>query len=484
MNAKVRLLLYTLIFGLICWAFPCGAQEVEKTNYFYTLSTKDGLADNQVLQMMQLSNGNMAVETSKGINIYDGKRFHFIPLPPQEAETIAKYKGHTHLYADGQNHLWSKCMQKIYCVDLQRRQLVRHPLHHLLKKGLKSIDDLFIDSKGDVWYVVGDRMTNATNGKSVLLEKSWGNIQDMDVEGNKIYTFHDKGVVVAFREGKVVSVKRAYPATDIKLYQGTSLVTKTPNGQFYQIRTGYDRNTQKASSIFLHFNPQKNTYERIFDCDYILHTLNMSSDNQALISCEHGYLMFDFRVGNAPREVKELALPNGKSLVTGINTIYKDQDGGIWLGTYNDGLIYVSPMLGLFFTIDKPWWKSEGMIAVGLFALLLIIGVVMYLVLLRKSSPARAVMEERQAKIQVDTTGEIKGTEKEEMEPELLKKVRELMEQHLSDCEYGVEQLAHDLNMERTGLYKKFTSVSSTTPIAFIKKLRMQQAAKLLKQGL
>lgn len=39
-------------------------------------------------------------------------------------------------------------------------------------------------------------------------------------------------------------------------------------------------------------------------------------------------------------------------------------------------------------------------------------------------------------------------------DPELILQVRALIEQHLEDGEYGVEQLAHDLCMERTGLYK------------------------------
>ncbi len=60
----------------------------------------------------------------------------------------------------------------------------------------------------------------------------------------------------------------------------------------------------------------------------------MSSDNQALISSQHGYLMFDFKLGTTPREVKELSLPDGKSLTTGINTVYRDKEGAIWLGTY------------------------------------------------------------------------------------------------------------------------------------------------------
>ena len=68
-------------------------------------------------------------------------------------------------------------------------------------------------------------------------------------------------------------------------------------------------------------------------------------------------------------------------------------------------------------------------------------------------------------------------------EPELILQVRALIEQHLGDSEYGVEQLAQNLCMERTGLYKKLTALTNTTPVAFIRSIRLHRAAALLQEG-
>lgn len=68
-------------------------------------------------------------------------------------------------------------------------------------------------------------------------------------------------------------------------------------------------------------------------------------------------------------------------------------------------------------------------------------------------------------------------------DPELTLQVRALVEQHLEDGEYGVEQLAQDLCMERTGLYKKLTALTNTTPVAFIRSIRLHRAAALLQEG-
>ena len=517
----IRLCIVFLCF--LGWTLSCSAQKVGKNDYFYVLSSQQGLSDNCILQMMQLADGRLAVRTLKGINLYDGRRFIFIPLPDEKAECILKYKGQTHLYADSQDRLWVKDYQKIFCVQLAEGRLLEHSLKSLLnldaslnldsslerngegerdgedermrsiRNGLKenAIEDLFVDSRRIVWAVVGNSLVNAQDGRRLFLKKEWGCLQDLDTDGKYVYAFMDSGIVAVFLKDKLVYTASAYSPAEAQCYRNTSLTIQTPSGQFYQIRTGRDERSKTNASIFLHFNPETRKFSRIFACDYLLHTLNMSSDNQALISSQHGYLMFDFKVGTTPREVKELALPDGKSLTTGINTVYRDREGAIWLGTYHDGLIYVSSMLGLFFTIDQPWWQS-GWAIVGLVAFLVaLVGIITLYLRKRKKTDVintDSVKEDAPSLPEdglLPETAEAVNRESELIlqEPELILQVRALVEQHLEDGEYGVEQLAQDLCMERTGLYKKLTALTDTTPVAFIRSIRLQHAAALLREG-
>ncbi len=454
--------------------WTAAAQKIEKNEYFRVLNSKDGLSDNGILQMMQLPDNRLAVRTQRGINLYDGKRFQFVPLPSGKAQPLAKYGGQTHLYADNRNRLWVKDVRQVFCIDLEQGKLLEHPLDTCVKDiGGTAIGDLFVDGERNLWVVTGDTVNNTSDGISLLLQRSWGALQDLDTDGQLVYTFHSAGVVAAFKSGKLAYTASAYPTAEARHYQGTSLTVQTTSGQFYQIRTGRGAERQNHVSVFLHFDPESRKYSKIFSCDYILHTLNMSSDNQALISSQRGYLMFDFRVGNTPREVKELALPDGRSLTTGINTVYRDREGTIWLGTYNDGLICVSPMLGLFFTIEKPWWQSGWSAA-------LLAG------LLTGATAGLMYYRRRRRTDGIATATETETTEAaEEAEPEheLIARARTLVEQHLQDGEYGVEQLAAELCMERTGLYKKLTALTGTTPVAFIRQIRLHHAAALLKTG-
>ena len=281
------------------WLLTSSAQKVETNDYFYVLNTRQGLSDNRVLQMMQLTDGRLAVRTPKGINLYDGRRFSLIPLPAEKAENITKYKGQTHLYADSQDRLWVKEYQKIFCILLAEGRILEHPLDDLSGNGKKNkmkmmrncptgnaIQDLFVDSRKNVWVVMGDSLLNTQDGNLIHLKKEWGGLQDLDTDGKQVYAFMDSGIVAVFLNDKLVYTVSAY-------------------------------------------------------------------------------------------------------------------------------------------------------------------------------STAEAINQE----------------------PELILQVRALIEQHLEDGEYGVEQLAQDLCMERTGLYKKLTALTNTTPVAFIRSIRLHRAAALLQEG-
>lgn len=291
----------------LCIVFLCfgsriltsSAQKVETNDYFYVLNTRQGLSDNRVLQMMQLTDGRLAVRTPKGINLYDGRRFSLIPLPAEKAENITKYKGQTHLYADSQDRLWVKEYQKIFCILLAEGRILEHPLDALPGNGKvdkmkmmrncptgNAIQDLFVDSRKNVWVVMGDSLLNTQDGNLIHLKKEWGCLQDLDTDGRQVYAFMDSGIVAVFLNDKLVYTVSAY-------------------------------------------------------------------------------------------------------------------------------------------------------------------------------STAEAINQE----------------------PELILQVRALIEQHLEDGEYGVEQLAQDLCMERTGLYKKLTALTNTTPVAFIRSIRLHRAAALLQEG-
>ncbi len=478
-------LMFVLFSALACVEACCA----ENNGYYYVLNTRNGLSDNRILQMLQLPDGRMAIRTEHGVDVYDGRRCRFVALDKAESEPLSAYTGHVHMYADGDKRLWIKARHTVHCIDLTTLRTVHKPLFRLSQAAGQPFDDLFVDSNRRLWVVSLPDTASASRGNGggnsglqgnsavtmnrvddgfqVKCKAEWGALQDMDAADGKVYTFHSKGIVAVFdgTTGRFQYSLAAYGKEDAPHYGKTSLAVKTPRGTFYQLRT------DNRQSVLLRFDPAKRTYSRVFSCPYILHTLNVTTDNQALVSSQRGYLMFDFRHGDKPKEVNRLSLPDGTSLVTGINTVCRDTDGGIWLGTYSNGVIYVSPYLGLFFTAQEPWWQ-RGWVWLAV-ATVVFSGVlaVFFAFRTRRMQPKDEVFADEQT-----------PPHGEEL-PALLAQCTRLVEEHMAQCDYGVEQLAADLCMERTGLYKKITAITADTPVTFIRNVRLRRASELLREG-
>lgn len=66
-------------------------------------------------------------------------------------------------------------------------------------------------------------------------------------------------------------------------------------------------------------------------------------------------------------------------------------------------------------------------------------------------------------------------------EPPFITEVKELVQKNLDNAEYSVDDMSRDLGMSRMNMYRKFQSVSETTPSEFIKEYRLSKAAELLR---
>jgi signal transduction histidine kinase/ligand-binding sensor domain-containing protein/DNA-binding NarL/FixJ family response regulator len=70
----------------------------------------------------------------------------------------------------------------------------------------------------------------------------------------------------------------------------------------------------------------------------------------------------------------------------------------------------------------------------------------------------------------------------ESVEERFLKKLIEIIEQHIADTSFGVEVLAREVAMSPVQLYRKTKAVTSFKPVDLIRHIRLERAASLLKQ--
>lgn len=64
---------------------------------------------------------------------------------------------------------------------------------------------------------------------------------------------------------------------------------------------------------------------------------------------------------------------------------------------------------------------------------------------------------------------------------EFLKKFEEIVMTHLDDPDFNVDVLAREIGVSRTGLFTKIKAVAEMTPNALIKRIRLNEAARLIK---
>lgn len=60
------------------------------------------------------------------------------------------------------------------------------------------------------------------------------------------------------------------------------------------------------------------------------------------------------------------------------------------------------------------------------------------------------------------------------------KHMMDFIEQNLSNAEYGQEQLAQDLLLSRSTLYRKIKAMTGMSPLDFMKNVKMKKACELL----
>lgn len=71
--------------------------------------------------------------------------------------------------------------------------------------------------------------------------------------------------------------------------------------------------------------------------------------------------------------------------------------------------------------------------------------------------------------------------EKYQREDGFLRKVKMIIEEHLSDDELSVDQLARELGMSRSQLFRKIKVLTGKSIMAFIRSYRLGRARQLLK---
>lgn len=166
--------------------------------------------------------------------------------------------------------------------------------------------------------------------------------------------------------------------------------------------------------------------------------------------------------------------------------------------------VWNGPVTEISFVIHAPWWRTGWAYAAYALIILSLAGLAVYLYFRQAQQRIQRRHKEDILLLRIQNLIERCNyyeqqsvpaspqapEPREEKEPpitaedyEFLNKAVALVEAHLDTTGYSVEQLSKDLCIERSGLYRKLSTLVDKSPSLFIRSIRLKRAADLITQG-
>ena len=328
-------------------------QAEARENRFYVYNSTNGLADNSAQTIYCTKTGRLVITTMGQINFFDGNNFNFIDPSSENIYTLDNYRGNYHLYFDRFHHLWLKNKHSVTCVNLTTERFVDSIEDVFAEFGMEDhVLDLFVDHTNVVWLLTEKGLYNVATQQTWPVRRDL-NLQDLEIrEDRYLMLFFENGLLemTDMEIGKKVYEGKAYDKDDEGHY-GSSSVTLIVGDILFQIRNGHNE------GILLRFDLGSRQWKTLLKTPYYLSNL-AEQDSVLYIPSAYGYWTYDMQTEEL-EHVEELMLANGGKLLTDINAMCFDKQGGMWIGTEKRGLLYSRPLAAPFYVY--PWDNAHAL---------------------------------------------------------------------------------------------------------------------------
>ena len=323
---------------------------------FYVYNATNGLADNSAQTIMLTTSGRLVITTMGQINFYDGSRFSYIDPSTENIYPLPSYRGNYHIYFDRTRHLWLKNAHTLSCVDVYTERFANSIEDEFEKLGChEPVLDLFVDQTETLWLLTGKGIYNVATKKTFPVRRNL-NLQDLEVWNDKLLLlFYDNGLLemTNMNTGKVVYEGKCYDDADAVHYANTS-VQKTVGDAVFQIRNGAD------AGILMRFDIKEESWKTLLKTPYYLSNI-AEHDSIIYVPSAYGYWTYDMKTEHMDH-VEMLTMAQGPKLLTDINALVFDQQGGMWVGTEKRGLLYSRPFPSPFNVYN---WENPRALELG-----------------------------------------------------------------------------------------------------------------------
>jgi AraC-like DNA-binding protein len=332
--------LMSRMMALVC-LLAC-LQLQAKESRFYVYNSSNGLADNSAQTLHCTKTGRLVITTMGQINFFDGNYFTYIDPTSENIYPLSNYQGNYHLYFDRFHHLWLKNTHNVTCVDLTTEKFV-HSVEDVFEEfGMKDpVTDVFVDGDNLVWLLTKNGLYNVASQKTYEVKRGL-NLQDVDVwQERYLLLCYENGLMEIYDTEQQQKIYEGIPYDQAseEMYNRTS-VLKIVGDACYQIRDG------SKEGILMKFDLKEKTWTTLFKTPYRMSNI-AERDSVLYIPSEYGYWTYDLAT-DKKEHIEMIDMASGGSLLTDMNAIVFDKQGGMWIGTEKRGLLYARPLVSPF----------------------------------------------------------------------------------------------------------------------------------------
>jgi ligand-binding sensor domain-containing protein/signal transduction histidine kinase len=335
MNILSKNLLFQTVILLFFYAYSSKAQSY----FFKHYQVENGLSNNAIYCSTQDKNGFMWFGSRDGLNRFDG--YHFKTYKVSDKANTLNPDLIYSIASDKKGTLWVGSSKGLYYFDSQKESLVP------LIDTMKEINTIQIDNQNQIWFISHFTLCryNPQNqqltvfpiskffrASSISLDENgniWVATRDGFIQKFNSKTQQFKAYDVFFRSDKVSSkLIQTIFCTGKKVYIGT----------VNQGLKSFDIQTETYKDVLV-FNDAKNVIH--------VRDIKQFADDELWIATESGIFIINPST-NQIINLKKKFLDPFSLTDNAVYTLCKDNEGGIWAGTFFGGVNYYSKRNALF----------------------------------------------------------------------------------------------------------------------------------------
>ncbi|WP_455584026.1 two-component regulator propeller domain-containing protein [Bacteroides sp.] len=329
---------------------------------FEHFNMENGLSQNTITDIVQDDYGFMWFGTKDGLNRFDGLTFKAYRYVPNDSTSL----GSSYILSlckDSAGTLWVGTDMGLYAYDCGQDRF------YSLSSSLAAngdmperVNDILMDKNNDIWIAAG------TQGV-FKYSKTENELTHYELNG-QVYAqcleIDDKGRVwVGALNGGLFFYNYLQKKFDKLKTKGVDLSQCNTNALLYSNNRMYVGTTEIGLLVLTNDDTLiavEHTNKEINLNTTLIHTLARKSSSEILIGTEIGMCCYNEISKEMVRYYHQVFNPRSIS-DSAIYSIYKDQENGIWLGTYFDGINYLpyqfSPFIQYYPQQDSPSISGE-----------------------------------------------------------------------------------------------------------------------------